>query len=186
MGRAATALLLLTTLCLILPTAPTSGVGPTTAPTSPQAIPLQRDGSPPAGHFFSIPITLDPQGQPLAAYQLELTATHGTFQIVGIENAPNLSAYPNPARYDRTTAHPDQPLDRLILADFSLAPPEDLPTEPTVIATVHAYVVPPQPLTNPTPENLIQALGLTTTLTQAANPQGQPITANVTLSNPTP
>ncbi|MEM6394180.1 MAG: hypothetical protein AAF797_15550, partial [Planctomycetota bacterium] len=189
-GRAATLFFLLTTLC-ITTTASISGAGPTTAPTTttPPAIPLLGYGSPPtpaAGHFFSIPITLDPQNQPLAAYQLELTAAHGTFQVVGIENAPNLPAFPNPARYDRTTAHPDQSLDRLILADFSLAPPEDLPTEPAVIATIHAYAVPPQPLTHPTPEQLTQALGLTATLTQAANPQGQPIPATVTLSKPTP
>ncbi|MEM1212563.1 MAG: hypothetical protein AAGI68_09730 [Planctomycetota bacterium] len=170
------------TLLVLLTAAPLSGNGPATPDTT-QPI---RLATPPQGHFLALPITLDPQGQPLAAYQLELTATHGTFQIVGIENAPNLPAFPNPARYDRTTAQPDHPIDRLILADFSLAPPEDLPRKPTVIATVHAYVTPPNPLANRTPEQLIKTLGLTATLTQAANPQGQPIPATVTLSNPTP
>jgi hypothetical protein len=82
-----------------------------------------------------VDIHLDPQGQPLAAYQFEFTATTGHIQVVGIENGEH-AAFRQPPYCDRA-AMAEGRADRIIVAAFNTAPPADLPTARTRVTTIH-------------------------------------------------
>lgn len=82
--------------------------------------------------FCAVDIYVDSQSTPLAAYQLEFTATNGVAKIVGIEGGEH-PAFRNPPYYDpKAMQH-----DRVIIAAFSTAAPDQLPAGKTRVATIH-------------------------------------------------
>src|SRR5688500_19123649 len=50
-------------------------------------------------HFQSVDVTLDPKGQPLAAYQIEFVADAARVKLVGVEGGDN-AAFREPPYYD--------------------------------------------------------------------------------------
>lgn len=95
----------------------------------------------PAPVFKAIHIYLDPQAQPLAAYQFEFNAafpegTNGSVKLVGIEGGEH-AAFAEPPHYDPQALHADVP--RIIIAAFNTG--DALPTGKTRIATLHVQVI---------------------------------------------
>ena len=82
--------------------------------------------------FRAIDIYLDPQGAPLAAYQLEFAGTNGGAKIVGIEGGET-AAFHEPPFYDPKAMQQD----RVIIAAFSTNPSTELPSGKTRVATIH-------------------------------------------------
>jgi hypothetical protein len=119
--------------------------------------------------FTTVHIYLDAGDHPLAAYQLDFTATAGQVQIVGIEGGDH-PALTDPPHYDPKAIQQQ----RIILAWFSTADADQLPTGRTRIATIHLQI---SGDTAPT-----YALNLTA----AADPQGKPIKATAELQEQTP
>jgi hypothetical protein len=74
--------------------------------------------------FQAIDLFIDPQNQPLAAYQLDFHATRGTIRIVGIEGGEH-GAFNKAPYYDPKAIQNDH----ILLAAYSLA---DAPTLPGV------------------------------------------------------
>ncbi len=85
--------------------------------------------------FDAIDVYVDSGAQPLAAYQLDLSATAGDVKIVGIEGGEH-PAFTDPPYYDPAAMRHD----RVIIAAFSTAPPERLPNGRTRIATIHVQI----------------------------------------------
>jgi len=112
--------------------------------------------------FAPIHIFIDSGTTPLAAYQFELRAVHGTVKIVGIEGGEH-PAYKDAPYYDPAAmAH-----DRVIVGAYSIA--KDLPTGRSRVATIHVMI-----------EGDIQP-EYEVTLITAGNADGNPITAQITL-----
>ncbi len=84
--------------------------------------------------FMPLQITLDPQGQSLAAYQLELRTRSGRVKIVGLEGGDH-PAFSQPPYYDAQALMQD----RIIIAAFSTD--ANLPTTATRVTTVHLQVL---------------------------------------------
>jgi hypothetical protein len=78
---------------------------------------------------------------PLAAYQIELLDETGQTKMTGVEGNASLP-FGNPPYYDRKAAV----ADRVILADFSTAKTDGLPSGRIRIATIHVLhgAKPPQ------------------------------------------
>ena len=129
----------------------------------PQAADLQYE-TPPRSAFTALEIWLETGDQPLAAYQLEMVATAGEVRIVGIEGAAPGSIFGEPPYYDPAAMQSE----RIIIADFSTAPPEGLPAGRFRIATIHLQVV----------GDVEPAFE--TKLTVAADADGAPIEAQLT------
>lgn len=94
--------------------------------------------------FFAVDLFIDPQGTPLASYQLELDAGAGAAVIVGVEEGD----YPiyTKAQTDGLATVDTGPLwhdpqalqhNRLILADFVTDSTVRLPNQAVRIATIH-------------------------------------------------
>jgi hypothetical protein len=75
-------------------------------------------------------VYVDPGGQPLAAYQVELSDTSGSGIIVGIEGGEH-PAFGKPPYYDPAALR----ANRIVLAAYSTS--SDLPRTRSRIATVH-------------------------------------------------
>jgi hypothetical protein len=90
-----------------------------------------------AEHFMVVDVLVETGPQPLAAYQIEITATNldGAVKIVGIEGG-EMAAFRNPPYYDPTAMQGD----RVIVGAFSTAPAEQLPQGSVKIAAVHCLV----------------------------------------------
>lgn len=151
---------------------------------------LEQPGSglPPGAHepviagptFVTIDLTIDPLGQPLGAYQIEITSPDTTFAVVGVEAGEHDAFDHGRPPYFDPIAQQDG-TDRLILAEYA-KPALDaarLPTEAVRIATVHV-MLPAQAEDGP-PEPLIQL-----TLLAAGNADGERIEAKVSYSFRTP
>jgi hypothetical protein len=133
------------------------------------ALSLGRERVPePPVHFAAIDIYLDPQGQPLAAYQFEFTAKEGQIKVVGVGNGEH-PAFRQPPYCDRA-AMVEGRADRIIVAAFNTAPPEDLPTAKTRVTTIHLQY------TGDTPPQYAA------TLTVAVTADGTRIPAQLTFS----
>ena len=132
--------------------------------------------------FFTIDITIDPQGQPLGAYQFVMTSPDTTFSVVGVEAGEHAAFDHGRPPYFDPVAQQDQ-TDRLILAEY--AKPElkadQLPTEPVRVATVHVMLTIPEHDQPEPPEPLIQL-----TLTAAGNAEGERIDAQISYTFRTP
>jgi hypothetical protein len=72
----------------------------------------------PASRFTYVDVIIDPQGQPLAAYQFEFTAELGQISLVGVEASDHPAYLKHPAYYDPAALSGS----RIILADYSLDP----------------------------------------------------------------
>jgi hypothetical protein len=82
--------------------------------------------------FRAVDIYVDSKSAPLAAYQLELSATNGMARIVGIEGGEH-PAFREPPFYDpKAIQH-----ERVIIAAFSTAAADKLPTGRTRVVTIH-------------------------------------------------
>ena len=113
--------------------------------------------------FGSVEIFVDPRGSALAAYQLEFVADPARVALVGIEGGEHVS-FRQPPYYDPAALN----RNRVILAAFSTN--SDLPTSRTRVATLHVRISGDQ---TPT---------YSTRLITAADPQGRPIAADVSVS----
>ncbi|MGD8454178.1 MAG: hypothetical protein PVJ57_20380 [Phycisphaerae bacterium] len=102
-----------------------------------------------APRFGWVDVYLDSGDVPLAAYQFELTAETGDFQIVGIEGGEH-PAFAEPPYYDPAALRHD----RVILAAFSTA--DELPAGRTRVARVHV-------MTEGEPPQYVVALSVTAT-----------------------
>ena len=151
-------LLAIVSLLLLLPLV---GFAQLTQP--PQEEDLQYE-TPPRSTFTTIELWLDTCEKPLAAYQLELAATEGDVRIVGIEGAAPDSIFAEPPYYDPAAMQNE----RIIIADFSTAPPEKLLAGRFRIASIHLQVV-----------GDVQP-AFETKLTVAAGADGAPIEAQLT------
>lgn len=100
---------------------------------------------------------------PLAAWQIEIT---GTMTLVGVENGEH-PAYPRAPYYDREAARAGE-LDRIVIASFSTA--ADLPSGTTRIVTLHVLKD--------------AASTLNARLVTAAQPDGRPIDARLSMKYP--
>lgn len=116
--------------------------------------------------FVSVEITLDPEGQPLAAYQVELETSGVDFKVVGIVPSA-VAAFPREPYYDLNAS--TRQTDRLILANYSVADADTLPTAPLRVATVNLALVGSYPADDLPPINL--------KLTACYGPDGKKIPA---------
>lgn len=87
-----------------------------------------------AVRFASVDIFLD-SSVPVAAWQFELTETHGAMTVVGVENGDS-DAFDDAPYFD-LDAVANGAADRIVVADFSLMEPDLLPVGSTRIATIH-------------------------------------------------
>jgi hypothetical protein len=111
--------------------------------------------------FVAMDLVIDPQGEPLAAYQVEITAMNGA-KIVGVEGGEHPEFRKAPYYDPKGIQH-----ERLIVAAFSTADAGKLPNTPTRVLTIH-----------------IECEGepkLETNLKVAANARGQKIIAKAVL-----
>ncbi len=101
-------------------------------------IPTQESGSSSsteeaAVRFASVSVYIDPQAQPLAAWQIEIDAGTPGVKLVGIEGG-DASAFHDPPYYD-----PQALLGgRIVIAAFSLA--KDLPTQKNRVARLMVQI----------------------------------------------
>lgn len=118
--------------------------------------------------FIAVDVVLDPKGQPLAAYQIEIRAEPGV-KIVGVEGGehPEFRKAPH---YDPNAIQ----TERLVAAAFTTAGSDKLPTGAIRILTLHLQT------TNALAPQLQANLKL------AAQPNAQKIKAQVTLKERTP
>lgn len=97
--------------------------------------------------FATLELTIDPQGQRLAAYQIEVRVidpasaqdahTDVGFKVVGLESSTD-PAFDHTPYYDLDTRN--TATDRLILAQYSTADRDDLPTTAINLATAHLAI----------------------------------------------
>jgi hypothetical protein len=73
--------------------------------------------------------------QPLAAWQFELQDRNGVMQVVGVENGES-RAFDRAPYYDREAVNLGR-ADRIIVADYTLADEDELPTGRVRVATLH-------------------------------------------------
>jgi hypothetical protein len=83
--------------------------------------------------FAAIDVRIDPQGQPLAAYQLEFVAPAEQVKLVGIEGGDH-AAFKTPPYYDPSALSKN----RVILAAFNTG--SDLPKNETRVARLHVQI----------------------------------------------
>jgi hypothetical protein len=81
--------------------------------------------------FVAMDLVIDPQGEALAAYQVEIRAS-GNVKIVGVEGGEHPEFRKAPYYDPKGIQH-----ERLIVAAFSTADPSKLPNRPTRVLTVH-------------------------------------------------
>jgi hypothetical protein len=87
----------------------------------------------PAVRFEAVDVFVDPQGQPLGAYQIEFKATTGDVKLVGVEGGAS-EAYRKAPYYDPKALQQS----RIILAAFSTD--SSLPIVRTRVARLHLQV----------------------------------------------
>lgn len=92
---------------------------------------------PPNLRFTAIEIYIESE-DPVAAWQFELNESSGRMLVVGVENGES-AAYSRAPYFDIEAVRLGT-ADRIIVADYSLAPTEKLPRERTRIATIHVQV----------------------------------------------
>ena len=88
--------------------------------------------------FMPVDVVLD-SAEPVAAWQFELTGRQGAIKVVGVESGDS-AAFEDPPYYDREATQAGE-VERLVVADYSLADADMLPVGRTRIATVHVMVV---------------------------------------------
>ena len=86
--------------------------------------------------FDAIDVYVQTGDEPLAAYQLDLSAEKGNVTIVGIEGGES-EVFTGPPYYDPAAIQND----RVIIASFSTAAADALPRGKVRIATIHVQIV---------------------------------------------
>ncbi|MCK4872022.1 MAG: hypothetical protein KAS72_04780 [Phycisphaerales bacterium] len=89
----------------------------------------------PSVRFDVLSVFVETGESPLAAWQLDLSATVGDVQIIGIEGGEH-PAFREPPYYDPAAMQQE----RVIIASFSTLPGAELPTGRTRIATIHLMI----------------------------------------------
>lgn len=84
--------------------------------------------------FVALNVHLE-SAQPVAAWQFELSESGGRMRVVGVENGDS-PAFAEAPYFDRKAVN-DGRADRIIVADFTLRPENELPVGKVRIATVH-------------------------------------------------
>jgi hypothetical protein len=97
------------------------------------APPATTPATTPAIRFATVDIQLDPKGQSLAAYQLEVTEPSGNVKLAGIEGGDH-PAFKDPPYYDPAALS----RNRVILAAFNTR--AELPTSPFRAARLHVQI----------------------------------------------
>ena len=115
-----------------------------------------------APRFVPVDIVLD-SPEPVAAWQFELSDPNGAIKIVGIENGES-TAFDRAPYYDRDATQRGA-VERVVVADYTLAAAAELPRGQVRIATVHVLVV--------------DETDLRVTLVAAATAEGRPIDASI-------
>jgi hypothetical protein len=87
-----------------------------------------------SSRFAAVDIYLD-SAEPVAAWQFEFSSRNGPMRIVGVENGES-AAFEGTPYYDREAVRLGT-ADRIIVADFSLADADLLPSGRIRIATLH-------------------------------------------------
>ena len=82
-------------------------------------------------HFRAVDVFVDSTNKPLAAYELEFTASGGA-KIVGIEGGEPVAFKEAPFYDPKAMQH-----ERVIIGAFSTATADKLPTGKTRVATIH-------------------------------------------------
>lgn len=115
----------------------------------------------PAPRFRSVDVIVDPKGQPLAAYQIEIVI-RGDAQIVGVEGSehPAFAAAPY---YDSAALNQG----RIVIAAFSTE--SDVPSQAFQAATLHIK------------ESAPIGVEYSATLATAANASGDTLQADVSI-----
>jgi len=90
-----------------------------------------------AGTFEVVDVYVE-SARPLAAWQFELEETGGRMQVVGIEGGET-TPFADPPYYDRDAVDGGA-ADRIIVANFSLLDPAELPVGRTRVASVHVRI----------------------------------------------
>ena len=88
-----------------------------------------------ASRFMVVDVELDSGAEPLAAYQLEFSATSGAMRIVGIEGGAH-AAFKQPPYYDPAAMQQDH----VILGAFNTAAAGQLPSGAVRVASIHLVV----------------------------------------------
>ena len=102
-------------------------------------LPAAEDGTK-TPRFQAFDVFVDSGSQPLAAYQIEITAPKETVKIAGIEGG-EAQAFREPPYYDpKAMQH-----ERVILAAFSTSAADKLPKGRTRVATIHMQIAGEQP-----------------------------------------
>lgn len=117
----------------------------------------------PSPRFVSIDILIDPQGEELAAYQIDINAESSNVKLVGVEGGAH-PAYSNPPYYDPAALNQN----RVILAALSTA--KDLPRTKLRVARLHLQVMSEMP-------------AFDAKLITAAKPDGSRVDAKVSIQN---
>ena len=94
-----------------------------------------------AVRFQPIEVWIDTGATTLAAYQVEIAATRGNVQIVGIEGGSH-PLFKDPPFYDNRAMQND----RVIVADFSTAVVDQLPVGRVRLVTLHLQVTGSEPV----------------------------------------
>lgn len=113
--------------------------------------------------FTAVDLFIDPRGQPLAAYQLEFAAETGQISLVGVEAGESGPYSKRPPYYDPAALASH----RIILGDYTLDPAA--PKTKTRVARLMLEI-----RGDATPQ-------FVTKLITAANPDGKPIAADISL-----
>jgi len=117
--------------------------------------------------FAAVDVHLE-SAQPVAAWQFELSEAGGRMRVVGVENGDS-PAFARAPYYDRKAVS-DGRADRVIVADFTLRPPPELPVGKVRIATVHVRLA-----GDSEPHYILR-------LVTAGNAAGKPVPASVHLN----
>ena len=119
--------------------------------------------------FVPLEIHLD-SPEPVAAWQFELHDRAAATKVVGVENGGH-PAFRRAPYYDRAAVAQGD-TSRIVVADYSLAEPEQLPSDRFRIATLHLMV-------RGEPDFELR-------LITAATPDGDVIDASISLAEPNP
>ena len=95
-------------------------------------------GTDSAARFVPLDIYLD-SPQPVAAWQFELHDRNTAMKVVGVENGDS-DAFQRAPYYDREAVQSGD-VDRVVVADYSLAEESKLPSGRVRVATVHVMLV---------------------------------------------
>ena len=129
----------------------------------------EEPGATANARFVPVEIHID-SPQPVAAWQFELADRAGTMRVAGIEGGGH-PAFPRAPYYDRRAVAGGE-ADRIVVADYSLAPEDALPRGRVRLATLH-LMLEAEPDFAPL-------------LVTATTSEGKPIEASITVGHPSP